>query len=276
MLGRIVKIEAVAPGVRALWLESPRAAAGAAPGQFIMLDGGPGRTTRRPFSVSGADPERGVLRVTVRAAGPGSSWVAGRPEGGRVGFHGPLGRGFAPPPDGGEVWLVAGGIGVAPLLFLAVRLRAEGRRVWAAVGGRTAADAWGAAELAALGCGTEVTTEDGSAGTKGLVTSLVEARLHDAAGRPATIYACGPRGMLVAVAAAALGAGVHCEVSVEERMACGVGACAGCTWPEGLLAAGLALRPAGVPESPPGVGEGGRPLRVCRDGPCFEVVKAWA
>lgn len=262
----------LAPGVRSLWLEIPEIAREAVPGQFVMVEGGPGRSTRRPFSVCGVDGERGLLRLAVRQAGPASTWLASRPVGTGLALHGPLGQGFVPPTPGREVWLVGGGIGVAPLLFLASALRAKGLSVWAAVGGRSAADTWGAGELRRLGAEAEVATEDGSRGERGLVTTLVEGRLQREESRPSVVYACGPRGMLGAVAALVAQAGLSCQVSVEERMACGVGACAGCTWPAGRLAPGLTLRPVGTAGSTPGEGEGSRPLRVCRDGPCFEVV----
>ncbi len=258
---------------REVWLPAPEVARTAVPGQFVMVEGGPGRTTRRPFSVAGVDREQGLLRLLIQVVGPASAWLAGRAPGQEIGLHGPLGRGFALPPAGTGVWLVGGGIGVAPLLFLAARLRLAGCGVWAALGGRTAADIPGADELRGLGIEVAVATEDGSAGLPGLMTTLVERRLAEGGSRPAAVYACGPRGMLVALARQALHAGLPCQVSVEERMACGVGACAGCTWPDGRLAPDLALRRLGPSPEPPGEGGGGGPLRVCRDGPCFEVVK---
>lgn len=272
MLARVLKTESVAPGIRALALLAPEAAESAVPGQFVMVEGGPGRTTRRPFSVSGAAPGEGVVRLTVREVGPASAWLANLSPGDELAFHGPLGTGFAlPPVEQGEAWLVAGGMGAAPLLFLAAELRRRGRTVWAALGSRSDAELWAASECSALGAEVAVATEDGSAGLRGLVTDLLAARLREAGPPPSAVYACGPRGMLVAVARRALEAGLRCQVSVEERMACGVGACAGCTWPDGRVAPGLALRRIGASPTPPGEGEGPLPLRVCRDGPCFEV-----
>ncbi|HHW15502.1 MAG TPA: dihydroorotate dehydrogenase electron transfer subunit [Firmicutes bacterium] len=265
--------QAVGPGVRALWLEAPAVAA-AWPGHFVMVEGGPGRTTRRPFSVSGVDRERGLVRLLIREVGPASRWLSGLAAGHELGLHGPLGRGFAFPPGGETAWVVGGGIGVAPLLFLTAELRRAGYPVWAAVGGRTAGEVWSAAELAELGAEVAVATEDGSAGERGLVTGLLETHLSQGQRRPGTVYACGPRGMLETVARRALAAGLRCQVSVEERMACGVGACAGCSWPEGRLALDLALRPLGAAPRVGGEGVPGGPLRVCRDGPCFEVVSA--
>ncbi len=272
MLARVRRTEAVAPGIRKLELFAPEAAETAVPGQFVMVEGGPGRTTRRPFSVSGVAHGEGVVRLTVREVGPASAWLANLSPGDRLAFHGPLGTGFAlPPEEPGEAWLVAGGMGAAPLLFLAAELRRRGRTVWAALGGRSEAETWAAGEFEAHGVRVAVATEDGSAGLRGLVTTFLEARLREGGPRPAVVYACGPRGMLVAVARRTLEAGLRCQVSVEERMACGVGACAGCTWPDGRLAPGLALRRMGPSPKPPGEGEGVPPLRVCRDGPCFEV-----
>ncbi|MGE5552710.1 MAG: dihydroorotate dehydrogenase electron transfer subunit [Betaproteobacteria bacterium] len=260
--------------IRELWLPAAEVARTAVPGQFVMVEGGPHRITRRPFSVSGVDRERGLIRLLVRVSGPASEWLAALAPGAQVGLHGPQGRGFALPPAGSAVWLVGGGIGTAPLLFLAGWLREAGSGVWAALGGRTAADLPGLEELRRLGVEVAVATEDGSAGLPGLVTAPVEQRLAAGGPPPAAVYACGPRGMLVAVARQVLGFGLRCQVSVEERMACGVGACAGCAWPDGRLAPDLALRPIGLSSGAPGEGGRGGPLRVCRDGPCFEVVKA--
>lgn len=261
-------------GLRALWLQAPEVAAAAGPGQFVMVAGGPGRTTRRPFSISGVNRERGLVRLLVRVAGPASRWLAELAPESVVGLHGPLGTGFTLPGPGedGAVWLVGGGVGVAPLLFLAAELRRHKGKVWAALGGRSAAELWGVEDLELRGAEVAVATEDGSAGRPGLVTALVERQLAAGGGAPERVYACGPRGMLVAVAGRVGAAGLRCEVSVEERMACGVGACAGCTWPEGRLSQGLVLRRIGIASGTPGKGEGGGPLRVCRDGPCFGVV----
>ncbi|MGE5508700.1 MAG: dihydroorotate dehydrogenase electron transfer subunit [Chitinophagales bacterium] len=274
---RVAQAGALSSGVAGLWVNAPEIAAVAVPGQFVMVSGGPQRITRRPFGVAGVDRARGEVRLALRVAGTASAWLAGRQAGEEIELHGPLGAGFALPEPGGEAWLAGGGIGAAPLLFLAEALRAQGTAVWSAVGGRTAADVWAAPELGRLG-GVAVTTEDGSAGEKGLVTIPLAARLAQAAREPdrprPAVYACGPRGMLVAVARATLAAGLDCQVSVEERMACGVGACAGCTWPDGRLAEGLALRRVGSPPERGGEGASGHPLRVCRDGPCFWVVSA--
>ncbi|MDI6871574.1 MAG: dihydroorotate dehydrogenase electron transfer subunit [Bacillota bacterium] len=274
MAAVIREAAALGPGLRAVWLEAPEAAQAAVPGQFVMVEGGPRRITRRPFSVSGIDREQGLIRLLVRVVGPASAWVGGLSPGQPVGLHGPLGRGFTLPPAGACAWVVGGGVGTAPLLFLAAELRRAGGAVWAALGGRTADEVVGADELKRSGAGVAVATEDGSAGERGLVTTLVERRLAGGGPPPATVYACGPRGMLVAVARRALEAGLRCQVSVEERMACGVGACAGCTWPDGRLAPDLALRRLASSREAPGEGGGGGPLRVCRDGPCFEVVRA--
>jgi dihydroorotate dehydrogenase electron transfer subunit len=265
---------ALGPDLRAVWLEAPAVARTAAPGQFVMVEGGPRRITRRPFSLSGVEREQGLVRLLIRVVGPASAWLAGRAAGDLVGLHGPRGQGFVPPPAGGEAWLVGGGIGVAPLLFFAAELRGAGQGVWAALGGRTAAEIPGVDELRARGVAVAVATEDGSAGQQGLVTALLERRLAGDGPAPRTVYACGPREMLAAVARLVLAAGLSGQVSVEERMACGVGACAGCTWPDGRLAPDLVLRRLGSATAPPGEGVGGGPLRVCRDGPCFEVVKA--
>jgi len=141
---------------------------------------------------------------------------------------------------------------VAPLLFLAQEL-APGREVALLLGGKTEADLLAADEMRSLGVRVELSTESGETGTKGMVTDLLEQRLSAGPTDGLAIYACGPVPMLREVSALALEAGAACQVSLEARMACGLGACYGCVAP---------VRS----EDPAGGYE-----RVCADGPVFDA-----
>jgi dihydroorotate dehydrogenase electron transfer subunit len=142
--------------------------------------------------------------------------------------------------------IVAGGTGIASVYELAVRLAADGDVV-VLLGARSAEDLMAEADFAELNVELRVATEDGSAGTRGLVTRLLEPALEG--GKPARVYACGPTAMMRAVASLAAGRGRPCVVSLENPMACGFGVCLGCAAPR--VGGGFSL--------------------VCRDGPTFDA-----
>jgi dihydroorotate dehydrogenase electron transfer subunit len=234
-----------------LTLYAPLIAAAARPGQFVMASCGPllDPLLRRPFSIHrriGSD----MLQLLIRVAGRGSELLTQYRPGQSISLVGPLGQGFQPPPKAASVCLVGGGIGIAPLFFLAERLDA-GRRCTVLLGSRTGAElSQLAAEFAQLGCRVETATDDGALGHHGLVTDLLAPYL------PVTnkVYACGPLPMMASVAAACRKARVACDVSLEARMACGLGACLGC-----------AVH-----------GADGRYLHVCKNGPVMNALEvAW-
>jgi dihydroorotate dehydrogenase electron transfer subunit len=164
---------------------------------------------------------------------------------------GPLGQGFPDPEPGSRAVLVGGGTGIASLYEFAARL-ASGRSVRVLLGARSAEDVMGLRDFRALGVALAVATEDGSLGTRGVVTELLERALDE--GGPATVYACGPTAMMRRAATLAAQSSRPCFVSLENPMACGFGVCLGCA----------------VPRS-----EGGFGL-VCRDGPVFKASEiAW-
>jgi dihydroorotate dehydrogenase electron transfer subunit len=183
----------------------------------------------KPFSVLTAEP----LAVTVAAVGPFTRALHGLSVGDRVWVRGPFGRGFEL--AGADHVLVGGGYGVAPLLYLARTALARGHRVRAVIGARTAADLLLVADFAATGAAVAVTTEDGSAGQRGLVTAALAPML--ATDPPATLYACGPHGMLAALERLAAAHNLPAQLSWEAYMRCGLGICGSCEHDGRLLCA---------------------------------------
>jgi dihydroorotate dehydrogenase electron transfer subunit len=173
---------------------------------------------------------------------------------------GPLGRPFSPPETPTGCLLVGGGYGTAPLFFLATELRARRCRVDFLIGAASAGRLLQAMEAKRVGHSLTVTTDDGSAGRRGLVTDpLGDLLARTGAGR---VYACGPMPMLAAVSRVAAAAGLPCQVAVEEQMACGTGICFSC------------VIPVGAGDRAP---EATRMARSCLEGPVFDgAAIAWA
>lgn len=191
-----------------------------APGQFAQLQV-EGAMLRRPISISDAPSPR-ELTMLVKPVGPGTRSLTAKSEGEVVNVLLPLGKPFTPAGAGERVLLVGGGVGAAPLVLLAHRLKALGADVTVALGGRSAADIEGLPELYG-DVRVAVATDDGTLGHHGLVTALPEmTERYD------RIYCCGPTPMMKAVAAMARTRGICCEVSLENMMACGLGACLCC------------------------------------------------
>ena len=207
-----------------------------APGQFVNLEL-PGKFLRRPISV--CDWAEGRLTLLVKEAGEGTKELVRLPAGTALSTLSGLGNGFSlgAAPEGAV--LVGGGIGAAPLYGLAKRMLAAGRSVQVVLGFRSKEDAFYLEEFAALGLEVPAATEDGSLGTRGFVTDVLNS-LPDCR----YVLACGPTPMLRAVHALPQITGG--QFSFEARMACGFGACVGCT-----IETRNGLR------------------RVCKDGPVF-------
>ncbi|MBN2493468.1 MAG: dihydroorotate dehydrogenase electron transfer subunit [Deltaproteobacteria bacterium] len=218
----------------------------ARPGQFVMLGPlaeGMDPFLNRPFSIHRLEgPE--AWELLVAEVGRGTRMLARLEPSARLPVLGPLGSGFEPPAEG-ELLLVGGGAGVAPLFFLAEDQLARGRRVRLFYGASSADRLVGCEALAARGARVEICTDDGSAGFGGFVTARLEQALGDGSD---WLAACGPEPMLRAVTGLARRFGLAAQVSLENRMACGTGACMGCSL---LLAGG--------------------PRRVCVDGPVFDA-----
>lgn len=195
------------------------------PGQFVQIAvEAPGVFLRRPISVNDVNAEKNTLDLLIRLAGRGTSHLCALKAGDSVNIMLPLGNGFSlgAKEREGRLLLVGGGVGVAPLLYLGRRLREEGLKPEFLLGARSAADLLRLTDFAEIGP-VHISTEDGSMGEKGFVT------LHSVWNEPvAHIYCCGPAPMMKAVAAIARKKETPCEVSLENMMACGLGACLCC------------------------------------------------
>jgi dihydroorotate dehydrogenase electron transfer subunit len=258
----VAAIDEVAPGLLHVGLLAPHIAARIRPGQFVMVQvrDADEPLLRRPLSVCRATGDHIELLVQVR--GRGTRCVAAWRPGEQVRVLGPLGNGFTLSGTHGSALLVAGGIGVAPLISLAgVLCGASGRRWMLLFGGASAGDLDWLERFSLPGAEIAYATENGSLGRKGLVTDLLSSYLQatSAPGRnSASIYSCGPTGMQREVARIAAAHGLPCQVSLEARMACGVGACLGCA--VGIRAA----------DAPGACAAAAGYRRVCRDGPVFD------
>lgn len=196
------------------------------PGQFaeLRVDGSPDTFLRRPISIDFLDKEHNEVWFLVAVVGKGTSRLATLRRGDLLNCIIPLGNGFSIPRDADEkVLLIGGGVGVAPLLFLGEKLQETGCEPSFILGARTASDLVMLDHFKRLGR-VFVTTEDDTAGEKGFVTqhSILEKERFD------RICTCGPKPMMVAVARYAKSHGIDCEVSLENMMACGLGACLCC------------------------------------------------
>lgn len=195
------------------------------PGQFvnIRVPDSPGTFLRRPISINSVDREENTLTLLIRRAGDGTSRLCDMEAGQLLSIVYPLGNTFnMPESTESRILLVGGGVGVAPLLFFGTELVANGYHPEFLLGTRRAEDVLELELFKALGP-VHVTTEDGSMGEHGLVTNhtvMQQTFSH--------IYCCGPAPMMKAVARSAKAMGAYCEVSLENMMACGLGACLCC------------------------------------------------
>jgi len=234
-------------------LKEPSIAGRAGPGRFLMIRAHKGLDPllRRPLSICGL-AGKDTLRILYRVAGRGTALLSEKKTGERVSVLGPLGNGFRIPEARPPLMLVGGGLGVAPIFSLAQALTEEALPFSLMTGFGRAGDVIRPEDVLGVGVEVETATEDGSVGWKGLVTDLLEDRLSRGAPgeNPGTVCACGPPAMLKKAAESAAAAGAACLVSLEARMACGLGACLGC-----------------AVDAAPG---SSRPYhRVCVDGPVF-------
>jgi dihydroorotate dehydrogenase electron transfer subunit len=206
----------------------------ARPGQFVMLRGDWERDPLLPraFSLMSVGPG-GTAEVLAKTVGRGTALLERSVPGVKVAILGPLGSSFpSPSPDFVDL-LVAGGVGLPPLYMQAAWAAREGLvgQCELLYGGRGRPDLVLLSEMQARGVSLHLTTEDGSSGSKGLVTAALEERLAHHRGKPVRIMGCGPNAMLWAVGRIARDRGIACFISLEEQMACGIGVCLGCAIP---------------------------------------------
>ena len=217
----------------AMTLVAPAVAARFKPGQFIAVAvGGPDTSMllTRAFSIHDVRPDHGgTVEFVFEARGSGTQWLAERRARDVLNLTGPLGRAFPLPRDPANCLLVGGGYGSAPLFSLAFRLRERGCQVDFLLGAASGDRVFGALTARRTGRSATITTEDGSLGTRGVVTDMLDQVIHDS--RTDVIYACGPMPMLRQLTVLARRYDIPVQVAVEEAMACGVGVCMTCVLP---------------------------------------------
>ncbi len=193
------------------------------PGQFVSIDAGKDFFLKRPFSIFDANEKK--ISVFIKVVGRGTKSISNIGEGEEIKVHEVLGKGFSLC-EKENAALIGGGIGIAPLYFLAKRLMKKNTKVSLFYGGRNKKDILLKGKFENLGCDVFVSTDDGSMEYKG--TALDRFKLEFEKNRYERIYACGPKEMLKGVSEFSLDNKIECELSVEEVMGCGFGVCMGC------------------------------------------------
>ena len=245
---RITDMTQLTAAAWSMVIECPEAAQKAVPGQFVHILPAGNFTLRRPISICGIDKAAGTLRIVFEVRGKGTDALAQLRAGDSVNMLAPLGHGFTLLPPDSRVILVGGGIGTPPMLPLAQYYRKSAVVI---SGFRNAGAVILQQDFADTGAKTVLCTDDGSAGRFGLVTLPLEEEIRSE--KPAMICACGPMRMLESVTAVANAYEIPCEVSLEERMGCGIGAC--------LVCACRTLDKNGDEQY----------LHVCKNGPVFKA-----
>ena len=218
VMAEIIRHTSLSDGIFDMTLKAEEIAKEAKAGQFISVYlNNKSKILPRPISICGIDKEAGTLRIVYRTVGDGTKELSDYKEGEMVKILGPLGNGFTQKDK--KAILIGGGIGIPPMLELMKQLDCDKT----AVLGYRDSDMFLKDEFEAV-CDVKVATEDGSQGTKGTVIDAIEK--YGVEGK--VIYACGPMPMLKALAVYAEEHGMEAQISLEERMACGIGACLGC------------------------------------------------
>lgn len=234
---QILENKEIAKGYFKLIFISATMAKKARPGQFvhIRVSAGVDPLLRRPLSIHRVTGSR--IEILYEIKGKGTEVLSHRKKNELLDVVGPLGNGFnyeLRTTNNKQLILVAGGMGVAPLTFLAEKLvnssqRTVDRRIIVLIGSKTRKMIMCNEYFKKLGCDVKVATEDGSLGKKGLVTDLLKKILSTVDCQQLTLFACGPKPMLTAVSKIAKRHKIPAQVSLEEFMGCGIGACLGCT-----------------------------------------------
>jgi dihydroorotate dehydrogenase electron transfer subunit len=226
---KILSRKEVVPNIYLMRLKAPEIAQDALPGQFIHIkcskDNYP--LLRRPFSIHRIDKEKGEIFILFQIVGEGTKLLAQRAVGDDLDIMGPIGNGFNIYPESRKIMIVGGGMGVAPLLALCEESMRQGKEVRVLIGALKKELVIGEESFKILGAKVDIATDDGSYQYKGLVTDLLEGTIKEG-WLADQIFACGLKLMLRKINEIALKVNIDYQVSLEERMACGIGACLGC------------------------------------------------
>ena len=239
---KILKIKRYGPDGYVFRYSAPEIANEAQPGQFVLIRCGEGfdPLLRRPFSFHRIDKQNGIIDILFRVVGKGTALLAEKNVGETSDILGPLGKGFEINNKIKKSILIAGGMGVAPILALADQLVAIGIKLVAFLGAKTNDELWCSSEFESLGppsrrlqrinCETHLATDDGSIGFKGTVLELFKSEIRNPKSE-IVIYSCGPEPMLKQLSIITKEKNIQCQISLETNMACGLGACQGCVVP---------------------------------------------
>lgn len=248
--GRVLDNRQVASDWYVMDVAAPATARQCQPGQFLHIR--PADThdplLRRPLSIYDVLADSGIISLLYRVAGRGTSLLAKIPADDYIDIMGPLGKGFTLTTSPQKILLVGGGVGVAPLMYLAREAIERGSQVRLLFGASQEAQLESAQRFENIGVDVKVASVDGSRGYHGLVTDLLSQENPSDYNQ---VYTCGPTPMMALVCQWANDNGVWGEVSLEEHMACGVGACLGCACQLDPLQPGY--------------------VKVCKDGPVFNM-----
>lgn len=224
----VISNNQVGPSLFEIELDAPQTVPFCEPGQFvhIRVSSSHDPLLRRPLSLYDVVKERGSITLLYKVVGSGTEILSRAQVGSYVDIMGPLGRPFSYPTAGQTAVLVGGGVGIAPLLYLARRLQEKGCHVKVLYGSQSSQELVALGRFQQLGVEIETAAMDSESGYKGLVTDLLAERLSEH--NIDFLYTCGPEPMMAKVAEYARHHRLDGEVSLEEHMACGVGACLGC------------------------------------------------
>ena len=243
VVGKILANEAINANVKRMVIEAPQIAEAAQPGQFVHVKKPDSvNFLRRPFSIADADRENGTITLIYRIVGKGTAEYAAMKVGEAFSILGPIGNGFAL--KDGRPLLIGGGVGIAPLIYLSRQLK--DKKPILLIGKKNKDEVFWEKYLQEFADKIYITTDDGSVGFKGFTVQLLPQILAE--NNIEHIYTCGPNIMMKGVAKLAHEHDIDCQVSLEKRMACGIGVCLGCTF-EGKLT--------------------GKRRKVCTEGPVF-------
>ena len=251
----VISKEKLGEKIFKLTLSSPHLSKRAKPGNFVHIKVSPNHypLLRRAFSVHNVDKHKRSFEVLFKVVGKGTEILSEKSPGDMLDLLGPIGKGFSVPQKGETVMLVAGGMGIAPLWFLFTNLikKIDKEKLMFFLGAKNKSELLYCKKLKDLRTNLVVTTDDGSYGTKGLVTAVFLREIAKTKNkfRKLRIYSCGPPEMLKRISEISKKYDLSCQISLEGSMACGVGACWGC-----------AVK----------LSDGGY-KRVCIDGPVFDA-----